>query len=117
MIYSLNTPRCIESKLGFKFYNISGDELFGIEETTRISYNLNPAHTSLQVEPCMSPITKSTQQYAHNMDDDKHVIVIPLSLSNSLFLEESLDQADLPTILEEDPKIQWNSDNQSKQRK
>ena len=45
------------------------------------------------------------------MDIDEYSIGKPLSLSNTLFLEESLDQEKLPSILEEDPKSQCQSDN------
>ena len=42
------------------------------------------------------------------MNGDEHDIDKPLSLTNKLFLKESLDQTSLPTILEEDPISQQN---------
>ena len=46
------------------------------------------------------------------MDNAKHAICIPISLSNSLFLEEFPDRSLLPTNLEYETKIQCDSDNQ-----
>ena len=47
------------------------------------------------------------------MDNDEHEVERPLSLSNSLFLDKSLVQVVLPTILEEGFKTQWKPDNHS----
>ena len=56
VVYSSDATRCVGSKVGFKFYNISGDELFGTEETTQSPYNIsNPSYTSSQYEPWMPP--------------------------------------------------------------
>ena len=43
------------------------------------------------------------------MDVEEHYIDQTLSLINKLFLDESLDQESLPTILEEDATSQRNS--------
>ena len=88
-----DTSRCVESKVDFKCYNRSCDELFGIEDINHSPYSLNPIYTSSQVEPYLpltiTPITSISQHV--DMDVDDHHIDKLLSLSDTLFLEESLD--------------------------
>ena len=98
----------VESHAGFKFYNRSGDYLFEIEEKKHSLYYLNPTYKSSQVEPCLNLTITPISQYI-DTDVDEHENHKPLSLSNILFLEDSLDQEGLPTILEEDPTSEYNS--------
>ena len=58
VVDSHDSPRYVESKVGFKLFNRSGDELYGTEETTHSPYNLKSTHKSSQVEPCLPPSTK-----------------------------------------------------------
>ena len=94
----------------FQIHNRSGDELFGTEETIHSPYSLNPTHAISQVELYLAPTTTPISQHV-DIYVDEHAIVKSLYLSNTLFLEEPLDQAGLPTILEEYPKPQCESDN------
>ena len=82
-----DTSRCVESKVDFKCYNRSCDELFGIEDINHSPYSLNPIYTSSQVEPYLTPTTTPVSQHV-DMDVDEYDIDKPLSLFNTFFLEE-----------------------------
>ena len=96
---STHAPNYVESQAVFKFYNRSGEKLFGTEETDANPCDLNPISNKLQkacLSPSISPIFTHVEDHI-----DEHNIDQPLSLTNELFLEESSDQTILPTILEE----------------
>ena len=40
-----HAPKCVKTQPDFKFYNRSGDELFGTEENKQTPYSLNPIYT------------------------------------------------------------------------
>ena len=93
---STQAPSCVESKAGFKFFNRSGVELFGTEETTS-PCDLGGKSQIPSLPPNIPPMSTPV-----NSDIDEHDIDQPLSLTNKLFLEEASNHMVLPTTLEED---------------
>ena len=85
-------PSCIETPIGFKFFNRHGVEIFGTEETEP---SLHPTGTP-NVPSAPAPVLPFVNTAAVQDVDD------PPTLSNNLFVEEHGIHDVLPTILEEE---------------